>query len=234
MIRHLFLISVFFSITGIMIANQRVSYTGQNEWFEDPSTERYFITQTGRNIKQGSGYYQNVLVLFNSAHYGLTDWFSVGLGFEAISTFSGNPIIMLMPKFGFEITENISIGAGVHYINASALASEARGGIAYGAVTRDFGRSNVSFGVGWAFLQDEFSSQPVFNLSGMTRLTRRIGLITENWLFLSDENSYAIFSYGVRFLGESTSFDLGLVNSKDIARTFPIGFPAMASFCYYF
>ncbi len=234
MIRHLFLIAAFCCLSYIMTAHEGFNSTGQNEWFEDPGTERYFISQTGRNIKQGSGYYQNVLVLFNSAHYGITDWFSLGLGFEAISTFSGNPIFMVLPKLGFEISENVSFGAGVHYINASVLASEAHGGIAYGVVTRDFGRSNISFGAGWAFLQDEFSSQPVLNLSGMTRLTRRLGLVTENWLFLSDENSYALFSYGVRFLGENATFDLGLVNSKDIAKTFPVGFPAMASFCYYF
>ncbi len=227
--QKILIIAVLFIFSTGVAAQQ-----GSDDWYSDPSTERYLISQTGRNIPQGTGYYQNVLVFFNSAHYGVTDWFSLGLGFEAISTFSGNPILLVLPKLGFELSENISVGAGVHYLNASVLASEAQGGIAYGVFTYDFNRSNISLGAGWAFLQDELSSQPSLTISGMTRLSQRIGLVSENWVFLSDDDVYALFTYGIRFIGENTSFDLAFINSKDIAKTFPVGFPAWASFSFYF
>ncbi len=231
MSRYIILIAALCFINAGISAQQ---VSAQNDWYEDPSTERYLISQTGRNIEKGSGYYQNVLIFFNSAHYGLTDWFSLGVGFEAISTFSGNPILLVLPKIGLELSENFSLGAGVHYLNASVIASEAHGGIAYGVGTYHFDKSNISIGAGWAFLQDEFSNEPVITLSGMTRLSRRIGLVSENWIFPTGDSNYALFTYGVRFIGENTSFDISFINSKDIAKTFPVGLPAWASFSFYF
>ena len=62
----------------------------------------------------------------------------------------------------------------------------------------------------------------------MTRLSKRIALVSENWLVPdagSDGGLYAIFSYGIRFLGEKTAIDLAFINNKDIAEGLAIGFP---------
>ena len=108
-------------------------------WFKNPNSTRYLFGPTGRNLKKGKGYYQNVLITTNLAHYGITDWFSIGGGFEGISTFAGEPIFFIMPKFGFEITERFSVGAGYVYANAAAVIEDGDGfegiGLAYGTFT---------------------------------------------------------------------------------------------------
>lgn len=198
-------------------------------WFPNPNSTRYLFGPTGRNMKKGSGYYQNIDIFFNSLHYGFTDWFSIGAGFEAISTFSGHPVFMIMPKVGFNITDKFSAGGGIFYINAN-LASEGdelldanfSGGLAYGVVTYGTEDLNGSLGAGWAFSgEGDFSNEPIITVSGMGRVSRRIAIVTENW-FVSKG---FLLTYGVRFLSERMSFDWALINNDEIMKTFPIGLP---------
>ena len=82
---------------------------------------------------------------------------------------------------------------------------------------------------GWGWADGEFSSKPILSVSGMTRVSKRIAFVSENWIFpmSPDENMnfYGVFSYGIRFLGEKTSIDLAFINNKDIANTLIIGAP---------
>jgi len=212
---------------------QETQFKKGKYWFPNPNSTRYLFGPTGRNIKKGNGYWQNIDIIFNSAHYGFTDWFSVGAGFEAISTFSGHPIFMIMPKVGFNITDKFSAGGGIFYINAD-LASEGdeiletsfSGGLAYGVVTYGTEDINGSVGAGWAFSgEGDFSNEAIISLSGMARVSRRLAIITENW-FVSEG---FLLTYGVRFMSEKLSVDWALVNNKDILKTFPIGLPIWLS-----
>ena len=90
--------------------------------------------------------------------------------------------------------------------------------------------SNASLGVGWGFVGSDWSKKPVITLSGMTRVSGRIALITENWII----PGYTVFSYGLRFMGEKISIDIGLINSKDIIKIFPIGIPAFLDMVFKF
>lgn len=80
---------------------------------------------------------------------------------------------------------------------------------------------NVTAGVGYALAEGELSNNAVFNLSGMTRIGKRIALVSENWIFPET----AIFSYGVRFFGEKISVDLAFINNSEIAEGIAIGIP---------
>jgi hypothetical protein len=40
-----------------------------------------------------------------------------------------------------------------------------------------------------------------------------------------DEGYYAVFSYGLRFMGESIAVDLAFLNNGDIAESIIIGIP---------
>jgi hypothetical protein len=154
--------------------------------------------------------------------YGLTNFLSVGGGFELYSTLTGHPIIILIPKLGFKVGKSLWIGGGLLYLNAAELISDFSGlGIGYGSATVGNENNNISLGAGWGFIGSQWSQKPIFALSGMTRISRRIGLITENW-FIPDNS---IFSYGVRFMSEKFAIDFGLVNNKHIVNTFPLGLP---------
>ncbi len=200
-------------------------------WFPNPNYSRYFIGPAIQ-LKEGDGYYQNVDLFANTVSYGITNFFSIGGGVELYSTLSGHPIFILMPKLGFEVTKSLWLGGGILYVNLSSLGGLKKGGlgIGYGSVTVGNENSNASLGVGWGFVGSDWSKKPVITLSGMTRVSGRIALITENWII----PGYTVFSYGLRFMGEKISIDIGLINSKDIIKIFPIGIPAFLDMVFKF
>jgi hypothetical protein len=88
--------------------------------------------------------------------------------------------------------------------------------------------NNITGALGWGWADGEFSPKPVIIISGMTRVSRRIAFISENWLIpnIDEDESYTgLISYGIRFLGEKTSIDLAFINNRDIAEEIIIGIP---------
>ena len=80
------------------------------------------------------------------------------------------------------------------------------------------------------YVGSKWSEKPVITLSGMTRVSGRIALITENWFI---PGLFGIF-LRIRFMGEKISIDIGLINSKDIIKIFPIGIPAFLDMVFKF
>ncbi len=193
-------------------------------WFPNPNATRYFFSPSSFNLKAGEGYYQNSYLLFNSINYGISDFFSIGGGFELTSTFSASePIFYVTPKVGFELTENFNVGGGLLFLSA---AGEANLGITYGTATYGNRNDNLTLGLGWGFFDGEFSSRPNITFSGMKRVKRKFSLVTENWFIpIYDDSYYGILSYGVRFFSEKIAVDLGFINNKDIAEGIAIGVP---------
>ncbi|HVN59382.1 MAG TPA: hypothetical protein VMT63_13865 [Bacteroidales bacterium] len=198
-------------------------------WFPNPNYSRYFISP-GIQLKKGDGYYQNVDLAANTVSYGITDWLSMGGGIELYSTLHGQPIFMLIPKVGFEVGKSFWLGGGVLYINSTKSLGDF-GGLGLGYFTATYGNTNnnLTAGIGWGYLDGDWAKKPIVTISGMTRVSRRIGLVTENWIF-PEHADYSIFTYGVRFMGEKIAVDLALVNNKEIAKQFPIGFPIYVDF----
>ena len=87
---------------------------------------------------------------------------------------------------------------------------------------------NVTGSLGWGFVNNTFKSKPLITLSGMIRVSRRIGFVTENW-FLPDAGDfvgyYGFFSYGIRFMSQKVSIDFAFIDNGDISQTIPVGFP---------
>ena len=200
-------------------------------WFPNPNYSRYFIGP-GIQLKKGDGYYQNIDLFASTASYGITNYFSMGGGVEMFSTFSGHPIFILMPKLGFHVSKSLWLGGGILYLNLSALKIEDISGlgVGYGSATMGNDNNNISLGIGWGYLGSKWSDDPVVTLSGMTRISPRFALVTENWFI----EGYTVLTYGVRFIGEKMSFDIGLVNSKDIAQEFALGIPILIGFVFKF
>ena len=196
-------------------------------WFPNPNETRYLYAPSAFNLKKGEGYYQNTYLFINSFNYGFTDNFSFGVGFEFLSIFGSfggdfNPIFFLTPKYSMQVSENLRVGIGVLYGNVSNLVGGF--GVGYGLATYGNPEHNATLGLGFGFFDGDFSTDPVITISGMTRISRRISLVTENWFFPADVYR-GILTYGIRFFGESMSVDLALINNTDIATAFPIGIP---------
>ena len=190
-------------------------------WFPNPNPTRYLFGPSAFNLKKGEGYYQNTMVGLNSFNVGITDNFSIGGGLELFSLIAGYPVFIITPKVGFKVSNNFNAGGGVLYAKAGDAGSL---GIVYGLGTIGNVDHNLTGGLGWGFIEDEFSASPVITISGMTRLSKRVALVSENW-FITSNGFDGIISYGVRFFGEKMAVDVAFINNPAIARTFVIGIP---------
>lgn len=193
-------------------------------WFINPHATRYFFSPSAFNLKKGEGYYQNTFIVLNSVNYGITDNFSIGGGLELISTLLGQPVFFITPKLSFKVSHNLHAGAGAMYIN---IGGEGSATLAYGVATLGNTDHNLTGGIGWGIAAGEGSSSPIGTISGMTRVGRRIALVSENWLIPSFEGRgvYPVYSYGMRFFGEKLAVDLGFINNGEIAEELTIGVP---------
>ncbi|MCX6305309.1 MAG: hypothetical protein NT040_10090 [Bacteroidetes bacterium] len=206
-------------------------------WFPTPLPGRYFFAPSAFTLEPGEGYYQNTLVVFNSFNVGVTRWFSVGGGIEFLTTIGSltagdfMPTFYITPKVGFKVANNLRLGAGVLY--AQVLGDQFRMSNFYGLVTYGTADYNITGGIGLAYSSSEheewvWQKNPMITLSGTARLARKLAFVSENWIIPgAGENGvpYAVFSYGLRFLGESISVDLAFINNKDIAQVFFMGIP---------
>ncbi len=202
-------------------------------WFSNPNNTRYFYGPSAFNLKKGEAYYQNVYVIANSANYGVTDHFSIGGGF--VIPFA----VYVIPKVNFKIAEKFYAGAGVL---GGIIIGSGGFGIAYGITTYGTNEHNITLGAGYGFFDNESMERPIFNLNGMTRVSKKIALVTENWSipvthydYVYDTNynytrterkEYDTYiSYGMRIMGEKITIDIAFVNSKDIVQELFVGIP---------
>jgi len=201
-------------------------------WFPNPHATRYFFGPSAFNLKKNEGYYQNAYIIFNSFNYGLTDHLSVGGGLEFISTFSSlndkkfDPLFFLTPKVSYKVSEKFHAGGGVLFANTPSAMEGNRSslGIAYGIGTFGTEDKNITAGMGWGFVEGEFSSRPIFTISGMSRISKRTALVTENW-FIPSDSYVGLVSYGVRFFGEKMAVDVGFITNGDISEFLFPGIP---------
>ena len=207
-------------------------------WFPTPLPGRYFFAPSAFTLNPGEGYYQNTMLVLNSFNVGVTKWFSLGGGIEFVSTFGSltaghfKPTFFLTPKIGFKAATNLRIGCGVIY--AQVLGNEFQLGTMYGVVTYGNPDYNITGGLGWGYAktQDEvalFQKNPMITLCGTARIARKLAFVTENWVIpYSDDGKLVyspLFSYGLRFFGESLSVDLAFINNKEIVKVLFIGIP---------
>ena len=173
-------------------------------------------------LDKGELHYRNVLLSLNTFHYGLTDYWNINTGFEIFtlmaSLFSNDEAFLpsVLPlgigtKLGLPLKENLYISGGLTYLG---LYSQ---GLIVANMTLTLGHENHNMSVSWLPLlaQNDYINQMVL-LSGMTRVNKKLVLVSENWL-----SSQGITSiHGIRHLSNRSSFDLGLLMSNFSFNTF--------------
>ena len=192
--------------------------------FENPHPTRYFFGPSAIPLKKGERYYQNAYVLANSVQYGVSDHFSMGGG--AVIPFA----FFITPKWGWQVASKWHVGTGM--LAATSFIKDMNFGlaVAYGSATYGTKEHNITLNAGWGAVkqQDPNASyawrgahRPMFTISGMTRISNRVMLVTENWLFSLLEYDFVNETYqmrnrgiltgGLRFMGEKNSFDFGIL-----------------------
>jgi hypothetical protein len=196
-------------------------------WAPNPQSGRHFWSPTGYGLKQGEGYYQNLWVFFNQVSYGISNNFTIGVGIMPLFLFgAGATPIWITPKFSVPLEkESINLGGGV--IIATVLGEDSPCiGIAYGLTTFGNRDRNLSIGLGWGFIDNDFAKTPTINVSGILRTGRRGYLVTENYFISAGGENVLILSFGGRTLWNRFSLDYGLFRPvhRDLGNGF-IAFP---------
>lgn len=195
-------------------------------WFKNPQSTRYFFAPNAIGLEEGRGYYQNTWVLFNNINYGLSDRFSVGVGFVPTVLF-GVPVVpvWVLPKASFSNQdEDLHLAVG-GVLGGVFGGGESTGlGLIYTATTVGGHDQNLTAGIGYGYAEGSFSQAPLFNVSGVTRVSQRFYLLTENYFFVTDDETTGIISAGIRYAPEGFSVDFGLFRPLEDTGGF-IGLP---------
>jgi hypothetical protein len=174
-------------------------------WAQDLNETRLFFAPTARTLPRGAGYASVYMFVLPFVGYGVTD--AVTLAGGVLPFFGdGMPLIgYAAPKVQLLATESVQAAVGgLAFFSTDADESV---GILYGVTS--FGRSSdasFSLGAGFGYVGSDMASTPVLMAGFETRTSRRIKLVSENWIFPRDG---VILSLGPRFIGERMSGDLG-------------------------
>ncbi len=183
-------------------------------WVEDPNGTRLFFSSTGRGLPKGEGYVSSFWLFFPFVGYGVTDWFTIAGGTPIFPGGFGE-VVYIAPKFTLldRGKTSLSVGALSFFVTDQIDAGNA--GILYGVGTYGTRDNAITLGAGWFYAQTEdfnnISNEPVFMLGGERRISRRVKLVTENWLAVNPGVD-GLLSGGFRFIGDRLSADLGFAS----------------------
>lgn len=197
---------------GEIVSMRRIALRGEGEaWADDSNGSRLFFASTGRPVPKGEGYVSTYWLFFPFVGYGVTDRFTIAGGTPIIPGAIGK-VFYVAPKYTLLQRGNTSFAVGTLSFFVTEEVAEGNAGILYGSGTYGGGDNALTLGAGWFYAAgDGFgdtSNEPVFMLGGERRISRRVKLITENWLSVNP-GVEGVISGGFRFLGDRLSADLG-------------------------
>lgn len=192
-------------------------------WFPNPNATRLFFAPTARMLKKGDGYFADYYLFFPALAYGVTDNITIGGGMSILPGVDiDKQIFFFTPKFGLSATKDFTLGIGALIIKIPDFDDEDKSplvGILYGVGTYGNPNSSLTLGLGYGFVDDELAKKPMVMIGGEHRISRRLALVTENWILPGVDNPG--ISYGIRFFGEKLSVDLALLNTLGKEAIFP-------------
>jgi hypothetical protein len=200
-------------VVGLERVDSRDLHDGEY-WFPNPSSTRLFFAPTARTLQQGEGYYSNTYLLLNSGYVGLNDRVTIG-GTVTLIPSSTSQIGYITPKVSVYENDDVSVAAGVlaGYNGFGDDDGSRQFGLLYSVATYGGRDNNVTAGIGWGYIGSSLARNPAMLFGGATRVSRRMALLTENYVVTTRSRTEGLLSYGMRFFGEKLSVDLALVNS---------------------
>jgi hypothetical protein len=138
-----------------------------------------------------------------------------------MSLFPGaeNQLVYLAPKMTPLQAGDLSLAAGLLYINSTAGGNKGLG-IYYGVGTYGTANVSVTAGLGWGYYGSDVADKPIVLLGAEMRISNSVKFITENWFLPNSDVN--LLSFGIRFFGEKLAADLGLIHPAGSGIT---GFP---------
>jgi hypothetical protein len=172
-------------------------------WPEDPNQTRLFFGPTAKTIPQGSGYLAVYELIFPFLGVGITDSFVLAGGTPLLFGDMDSRPFWIAPKLKVFDTGRTQGALGVLAVRVD----DEDAGLLYGVVTHGSQKSSLSVGLGYGYVEDDLAENPAVMLGGEIRMSPRVKLITENYIF---PGGSGVVSLGPRFFGRKLSADLGL------------------------
>ena len=196
-------------------------------YYDIGNGNRLFFAPTARGLRKNEGTLQSVNLYMLGVNYGITDNFSLGGYASVVPGLAPNEqLLVFTPKLSFKVRENLHTGAGLLYLRVPFENGTQQGigiGIAYGVVTKGTADDNFTAGLGYGFVDNEIGSTPLLMLGGQTRVSRRVSLLTENYI-IADADAGMGGLYGMKVNWRRTSLGLGALYFYTFPRTENFGF----------
>ena len=178
-------------------------------WSEDPNNTRLFFAPSSRPVPNGACYVGTYMILLPFVGCGLGDRFTIAGGAPIL--FGELKPFYIAPKLTLLQTENLGLAIGTLAFAGFDDDSDVIG-IAFGVAT--FGSSDkaLTTGLGFGYAGSDFASDPVLMLGGEARLSRRVKLITENYI-VPTGIEVGLFMGGVRILASNFTGDVGILGA---------------------
>jgi hypothetical protein len=175
----------------------------------------FILGSNGYGPRKGEGYYQNCTALLNQAGIGLTNFFSLGVGF--VPSFDHgyySTAFGFMPRFNMPILKNkVHFGFGGVFsgLYDYQLKDWENIGLIYGNITFGPRHINVSIGTGYGYA-DGWADHLTLTISATYRLNKKIILMTENYIPIVSNSEEINFSFVTgRFLLKKIAIESGLL-----------------------
>jgi len=191
-----------------------------SRWYQNPASNKLFLTQSGRMLKKGSGYYQNTYIFISSFTYAIFQNLSLNAGFSTLPGLGiENQFYTLGAKLGVDVSSSFSVSGTFRHYQFPDFGESAN--TMYGAVTFTKNELDITGGVGIG-LSNESNSDPIFILGGQLRVSERIALLSENLIYPDGSGEvYPLGSFGIRILSPKGAIDLGFFAGEDIGAFIP-------------
>ena len=182
-------------------------------YYDIGNGNRLFFAPTARGLRKGENSLQVISLYLVGGNFGITDNFSLG-GYVSVIPGIGisNQFLLLTPKVSVPVSNKLHVGGGALYLRIptfdGALDQSYGAGILYGATTYGSADDNVTAGLGYGFFQGEIGSTPILLVGGQKRVSRRIALISENYIIADSRAGMGGF-YGIKINWPRTSLGLG-------------------------
>jgi opacity protein-like surface antigen len=178
-------------------------------YYDIGNGNRLFFGPTARNLRQGEGVVQDVWIYLAGINYGITDNISVG-GYLSVlpGVAPQNQLLILTPKVSLPLRDDLHVAAGVLYMRIPDFDDGGFGvGLLYGALTSGSADNNVTVGLGYGFASGGVGSTPTLLLGGQRRISRKVSLLTENYIIANSEAG-AFGLYGLKLNWRRTNLGI--------------------------